>query len=89
MSQEELYQWQAQIGHEFKELGHWQALGLALYSFGVVLARQCAPSRVAEKRVGVGKADSIQRRLERWLNNKRIDWQTVLSSVGEMGVALL
>jgi len=46
-----------------------------LYSYGVVLSRQSAPSRVAEKLSGVGKADSVQRRLEGWLANKRIDWQ--------------
>jgi hypothetical protein len=50
-------------------------MGLALYSYGVVLARQCAPSRVAEKLPLVGKADTVQRRLERWLANERIDWQ--------------
>lgn len=75
MSREQLYQWQARIGEVFGALGFWQVLGLALYSYGVILARQCAPSRVAEKLVGVGKADSVQRRLERWLHNPRVDWQ--------------
>jgi hypothetical protein len=59
-------------------VGVWgvgKGLGLALYSYGVVLARQCAPSRVAEKLSGVGKADRVQRRLERFLHNSRIDWQ--------------
>lgn len=75
MSLTELYHWQQAVRQAFGFLGYWQVLGLALYSYGVVLARQCAPSRVAEKLPLVGKADSVQRRLERWLANERIDWQ--------------
>lgn len=75
MSLKELYHWHRAVRVAFGFLGYWQALGLALYSYGVVLARQCAPSKVAEKLPLVGKADSVQRRLERWLDNERIDWQ--------------
>ena len=75
MSLSELYHWQACLRQSFGFLGCWQVLGLALYSYGVVLARQCAPSRVAEKLPLVGKADTVQRRLERFLDNERIDWQ--------------
>lgn len=75
MSLEELYHWQRAVRRAFGFLGCWQVLGLALYSYGVILARQCAPSRVAEKLSGVGKADTVQRRLERWLHNERLDWQ--------------
>lgn len=75
MSLTELYRWQQRVRHAFGCLGCWQVIGLALYSYGVVIARQCAPSRVAEKLPLVGKADSVQRRLERWLDNDRIDWQ--------------
>jgi len=75
MSLEELYHWQRAVRRAFRFLGCWQVLGLALYSYGVVLARQCAPSRVAEKLALVGKADTVQRRLERFLGNGRIDWQ--------------
>lgn len=76
MSLKELYHWRRAVRAAFGFLGCWQVLGLALYSYGVVLARQCAPSRVAEKLPLVGKADTVQRRLERWLSNQRIDWQT-------------
>ncbi len=75
MSLKELYHWQQAVGNAFRVWGRWQVLGLAIYSYGVVLARQCAPSRVAEKLGSLGKADSVQRRLERWLNNERINWQ--------------
>jgi hypothetical protein len=74
MSQEGLYQWIKVIGQIFGQLGYWQGLGLALYSYGVILARHSAPSRVAERLVWVGKASTVQRRLERWLANERIGW---------------
>lgn len=82
MSLTELYRWQEAVRQAFGFLGYWQVLGLALYSYGVVLARQCAPSRVAEKLPLVGKADSVQRRLERWLANDRIDWQRCCGAWG-------
>jgi hypothetical protein len=75
VSLKELYHWQASVWQAFGFLGRWQVLGLALYSYGVVLARHCAPSRVAEKLPLIGKADTVQRRLERFLDNERIDWQ--------------
>ncbi len=74
MNLEELYQWLRQVRQIFQELGHWQVMGMALYSYGVVLARQCAPSQVAEKLALLGKANTVQRRLERCLANERIDW---------------
>jgi hypothetical protein len=76
MNLAELYTWMSKIREIFRELGHWQVTGLALYSYGVVLARQCAPSKVAEYLGAVGKISSVQRRLERWLDNERIDWRT-------------
>ena len=74
MNLAELYQWWGQLKQIFRELGHWQVMGMALYSYGVVLARQSAPSKVAEKLPLVGKANTVQRRLERWLANTRLDW---------------
>ncbi len=75
MSLEELDNWQAQIRAMIQELGYWQSLGLAMYSLGMVLARQSAPSKVAEKLGKLGKPDSVQRRLERFVDNGRIAWQ--------------
>lgn len=75
MSLNEFYHWQKAVRRAFAFLGCWQVVGLALYSYGVVLARQCAPSRVAEKLPLIGKADTVQRRLERFLHNERLDWQ--------------
>jgi len=75
MSLEELYNWQGQIRAMIGDLGYWQSLGLALYSLGMVVARQSAPSKVAEQLGLMGKPDSVQRRLERFIDNARIKWQ--------------
>src|SRR6478672_12806150 len=56
-------------------LGKWQAVNLALLSFGIVQARCCTLSIVAEKLwvFGLfGKADSIERRIQRFLSNSRV-----------------
>ena len=64
-------EWFEQIRNHIP-LGKWQALNLALLSFGIVAARSCTLSLVAEKLWAIGKADSIERRLQRFLNNKRV-----------------
>src|SRR6478609_9153016 len=53
-------------------LGKWQALNLALLSFGIVAARSCTLSIVAERLWAFGKADSVERRLQRFVSNERI-----------------
>jgi hypothetical protein len=73
MSLEQIYTWRRQIAQYFEDLGAWQVLGLAMYSLGMMVARQCSPSRVSEKLWMVGKPSTVQRRLERWIANGRID----------------
>jgi len=73
MSLEQIYTWQAEITQHFVSLGAWQALNLAIYSLGVMAAQQCSPSRVSQKLGVVGKPMTVQRRLERWIDNERID----------------
>lgn len=73
MSREQVYQWMQEIAIRLPGLSRWQALGLALFSVGVVLAERCTLSKVAEKLLMMGKADSVERRLQRWLSNVRLD----------------
>jgi len=73
LSLEQVYHWQQMVSEILGSLGYWQSLNVALYSLGIILARQSAASRVAEKLVMVGKADTVQRRLERWLANPRME----------------
>ncbi len=75
MSLEEVYNWQRKIREMIQELGYWQSLTLAMYSLGMAVARQSAPSKVAEKLGIMGKPDTVQRRLERFVDNVRINWQ--------------
>src|SRR5579863_7991606 len=75
MSLEELYNWQGKIREMIGELGYWQSLVLAMYSMGMALGRESAPSKVSEKLGVMGKPDSVQRRLERFIDNSRILWQ--------------
>ena len=72
LSRAQVYRFQFQIRQMFPLLGYWQELNLAIYSLGIILARHCAASRVAEKLPMLGKADSVQRRLERFLANPRL-----------------
>lgn len=75
MSQATLYQWMVEIAHWLPELGKWQIKGLALFSLGVIGAEHSALTKVAEKLGAVGKADSLERRFQRWLSNPRIDME--------------
>ncbi len=45
-----------------------------MYSLGMVLARQSAPSKVVEKLGVLGKPDTMQRRSEQFVANVRIEW---------------
>jgi hypothetical protein len=74
MSLEALYNWQGRIREMIGELGYWQSLVVAMYSLGMVLARQSAPRKVSEKLGIVGKPDRVQRRLERFIDNVRVAW---------------
>lgn len=91
-----LYQWTAEIDKRFGELGRWQKLTLAMFSYGVVLAQSCTLSRVALQ-VAPDKSGNLERRLQRWLDNDRLDmarlfrlWvRWVLSLWGKAGLLVL
>lgn len=72
MDKDQLYQWMETI-RQHLPLGKWQALTLAGFSLGVMDGRFCTLSIVAEKLGVLGKADSVERRLQRWLGNERIE----------------
>lgn len=64
-----------QIDQEFTNLKRWQAVGLALFSYGIVMARHCQVSKIAEELGAIGRIPSLERRLRRWLANRQIDVQ--------------
>lgn len=71
MNKHELYQWQDQIRTHLG-LGAWQSLTLAAFSLGVMETRRSTLSLVSEGLRELGKADSVERRLQRWLSNERL-----------------
>jgi Transposase DDE domain len=76
MDQREVYQWGERVGERLG-LGHWQSQMLAGLSFGIIEGRSCTLSTVAEHLGCLGKADSVERRIQRWLNNERIQSEAV------------
>lgn len=97
MNSELLYQWIRQIDRAFPDLGRWQKLGLGLLSYGLVLAQSCTLSRVAQGLSQGEKAGNMERRLQRFLANPRLQVETlfpywvnwVLRQWGEAALLLL
>lgn len=79
MNSQLLYQWSAKIDKAFSGLGRWQKVTLALFSYGVVLAQSCRLSRVA-LHLSRGKASStLERRVQRWIANRRLGMEKLLA----------
>lgn len=76
MRQKQLYQWFESIREGLPHLSKPQAMVLAIFSMGVVLAEHCAANKVAEHLGWLGRADSLERRFQRFLNNNRISMET-------------
>ena len=73
MSQKQVYQWMTQIARYMPDLGYWQRQGLALFSLGVIWAERSTLTKIAEKLAMFGKPDSLERRFQRWISNRRIE----------------
>lgn len=76
MNLKRVYQWRDEIRKRLSSLGKWQALGLALFSIGVALSERSTLSKIAEKLWMAGRVESLERRMQRWLANERIDMKT-------------
>jgi len=72
-----LYQWKEQIDKAFPDLGRWQKLGLALLSYGLVLAQRCTLSRVAQSLSNGENVGKMERRLQRWIANPRVQMENL------------
>jgi hypothetical protein len=79
--------WQTQAEEFFTELHGHQSKTLALFVLGVIKAKSVSLPLVAEELLAESeaKASSIERRLERFLSNDRIDteetWNTLLTHI--------
>lgn len=77
MSQEQLYQWFAEIVLHLVSLNRWQAKRLVVFAVGIVLAERCRLSKVAEYLPWLGKADSVERRLQRFIADTQLSIRSV------------
>jgi Transposase DDE domain len=79
--------WQEQVKTFFKELHGHQSKTLALFVLGAIKAKSIVIPVVAEELLAesAAKASSIERRLERFLSNERINtektWNTLLEQI--------
>ena len=72
MNQEGLYRLSAESEQRFPSLGKWQARGLALACWGLIIQEQCQLSRMAEALPEWGVFNTVRQRLKRWISNSRI-----------------
>jgi Transposase DDE domain len=76
MSQRQvLSQWTHTVARHVPVLRQSQVKVVAAFSLGVALARRCTLSVVAEALPGLGKPDTVERRLQRFMSNPRVAWQ--------------
>lgn len=73
MNQDQFYQWFQEIWQHFSDLKKWQAYGLALISYGILKTRRSQASLIAEEMPIFGKASTVERRIQRWIANQRIE----------------
>ena len=72
MNLDGLYRLSAEIEQRFPSLGKWQAKGLALACWGLIIQEQCQVSRMAEALPEWGAFNTVRQRLKRWISNPRI-----------------
>jgi hypothetical protein len=87
MNLELLYQWMSLIQMHFHNLGKRQATGLALYSFGVVLAEHCQGSKVAEALGFFGRIPTLEPAPKATLKCRRIDMEACFQVLEFLGLA--
>jgi hypothetical protein len=73
MNLKQVYQWSDEIARHFLKLSKPQVFNLAAASLGVIAARDCRLALVAEELSVLGKAESVERRLRRLLDNDHLE----------------
>ena len=70
-----VYQWMETVARQIPQVRRSQAKVWAAWSWGVAVARQCSQRGVAEALAVVGKPDTVERRVQRFVANPRLDWR--------------
>lgn len=73
MNLKQVYQWRDEIARHFWRLSKPQVFNLAAASLGVMAARDCRLALVAEELSVLGKAETVERRLRRLLDNAHLE----------------
>ena len=68
-----LYAWTASVASSFEVLRRSQAKVLALFAMGIALEQHSALGRIAVALSFLAKPDTVERRLQRFLANGRLD----------------
>jgi hypothetical protein len=68
-----LYEWVQTVGKVFPQLSKPQRFVLAAFSLGVAHAKSCSLTRIAQSLSILGTIPTVERRLQRWLSNHRVD----------------
>ena len=92
-----MYQLREEIATQMPSLNKWQRENLAMFALGVVKAEHCVQSKVARALRRVGKRASIERRMQRFMDNDHLslenaqeEWSRwVLKAWGGQEVILL
>jgi hypothetical protein len=75
-----VYRLRDEIRQWLLPLKAWQALGLAMFCYGVVKGRHSQLEWIAEELSMFGEVETVRKRLNRWLSNPRIDVNAVCQS---------
>lgn len=76
MSQRRIvYQWFGHVAQRMGCLTKPQAWNLAAWSLGLALSRRCTLRMIAEALWSLGRADSLERRLQRFLGKQALPWR--------------
>ena len=75
MSQRQaLYHWHLEVERRMPQLSKPLVKVLSGFTFGVAAAQCCTLNAHAEAVPALGKPDTVERRLQRFLANPRVDW---------------
>jgi hypothetical protein len=73
MNQPIIYQWFQEIAMHMPGVSRWQAYNLAAFSQGVVRAQSCQQRQIALKLPELGRRTTVERRLQRFLDNTHLN----------------
>lgn len=79
MNWEQLYQWTVEVSEHLPSLNRYQQQNVALFSSGVVLSGSSQLKRISAGLWGMGKWESMRRRLQRWVGNEGIGMHAFFS----------